>query len=147
MFRGLHQHTIDLKGRINLPAKFRDFMAIQGEDKLIVTTSIDPCLVVYPVIEWQQFEDKLSRLPQFDPNVVKLKRIYVAAAAECVVDKQGRLLIPQELREYAGLAKDIIFAGMIQTCELWAKDRWQENAQQARAEASEVAKALGALGL
>ena len=86
-------------------------------------------------------------LPQFDPNVLKLKRIYVAAATECPIDKQGRVMIPPELREYAGLQKDVIFAGMVKTIELWSKDRWQENARLSREEATDVARALAGLGL
>lgn len=147
MFRGLHHHTIDPKGRVSLPVRFRELLASRSEDRLIVTTAIDPCLVAYPLSEWQAFEERLSRLPQFDPNVLKLKRVYVAAATECVVDKQGRIALPTELREYAGLDKDMIFAGMVKTIELWAKDRWQQNTQLAREEAADVGKALAALGL
>lgn len=147
MFRGLHHHTIDPKGRVSLPVRFRELLTARSEDRLIITTAIDPCLVAYPLSEWQTFEERLSLLPQFDPNVLKLKRVYVAAATECVVDKQGRVAIPPELREYAGLDKDLIFAGMVKTIELWSKDRWQQNAQKAREEAADVGKALAALGL
>lgn len=147
MFRGLHDHTIDPKGRVSLPVRFRELLSGQGDDRLIVTTAIDPCLVAYPVAEWSAFEERLSKLPQFDPNVLKLKRIYVAAATECLIDKQGRVMIPPELREYAGITKDVIFAGMVKTVELWSKDRWQENGRLSREEAADVGKALAGLGL
>ncbi|MCC6810074.1 MAG: division/cell wall cluster transcriptional repressor MraZ [Deltaproteobacteria bacterium] len=147
MFRGLHEYTIDQKGRVSLPVRFRELLAAQNDERLIITTSIDPCLVAYPLAEWQAFEDRLSRLPQFDPNVLKLKRLYVAGATECPVDKLGRLMIPQELRAYAGLEKDVIFAGMVKTLEIWSKDRWQQTRDVARAEAADVARALASLGL
>lgn len=150
MFRGLHEYTIDQKGRVSVPGRFRDILAggaPASEERVIITTSIDPCLVAYPVAEWMAFEERLSKLPQFDPNVLKLKRLYVAAATEVVVDKQGRISLPQELREYAGLEKDVIFAGMVKTFELWSKDRWKHNAEQARTEAAGVAQALANLGL
>lgn len=144
MFRGLHEYTIDQKGRVSLPVKFRDLV---GDGGLVITTSIDPCLVAYPMAEWQAFEERLAKLPQFDPNVLKLKRLYVAGATECPVDKQGRLALPPELRDYAGLEKDVIFAGMVKTIEIWAKDRWQQTRDVARAEAVDVARALASLGL
>lgn len=151
MFRGLHHHSIDLKGRVSLPVKFREILARQSESPvdapLIVTTAIDPCLVVYTLAEWQNFERKLALLPQFDPNVVKLKRIYVAAATECSIDKLGRLLLPAELREYAQIQKDVIFAGMIGTIEIWAKHRWHEQTVLAPGEAQHVGQALASLGL
>ena len=121
VFRGLHDHTIDAKGRISLPVRFRELLSGQGDERLIITTAIDSCLVAYPVSEWQSFEERLAKLPQFDPNVLKLKRIYVAAATECTIDKQGRVMIPPELREYAELQKDVIFAGMVKNIELWSK--------------------------
>jgi MraZ protein len=147
VFRGLHDHTIDAKGRISLPVRFRELLSGQGDERLIITTAIDSCLVAYPVAEWQAFEERLAKLPQFDPNVLKLKRIYVAAATECPIDKQGRVMIPPELREYAALQKDVIFAGMVKTIELWSKVGWQENARLSREEATDVAKALASLGL
>jgi MraZ protein len=104
-------------------------------------------LVAYPMAEWQAFEERLTKLPQFDPNVLMLKRLYVAGATECPVDKQGRLMIPPELREYAGLEKDLIFAGMVKTVEIWSKERWQQNRDLAREQAADVAKALASLGL
>jgi MraZ protein len=147
MFRGLHEYTIDQKGRVSLPVRFREVLSAQNDERLIITTSIDPCLVAYPMAEWQAFEERLSKLPQFDPNVLKLKRLYVAGATECPVDKQGRLMIPPELREYAGLEKDLIFAGMVKTVEIWSKERWQQNRDLAREQAADVAKALASLGL
>ena len=104
MFRGRYEHTVDPKGRTSLPSRFREILADRSDDRLIVTTAIDaPCLIAYPFAEWQRFEERLMALPQFDPAVVKLKRVYVSSAMECSVDRNGRILIPPVLREHAGI--------------------------------------------
>lgn len=158
MFRGLYEHTIDAKGRTSLPALFRDVLARQAsegsadatdgqEARLIITTGIDRCLVAYPVAEWQAFEARLAGLSQFDPAVVQLKRIYVAGATECAIDKHGRLLIPPMLREYAQLSRDVVWAGMVTTLEIWSKELWAEQAAAMRQDRGAIAKALTGLGL
>jgi MraZ protein len=159
MFRGLHEHSIDAKGRTSLPARFREVLGRVGEggggddgaesteDRLILTTSIDRCLVAYPVPEWRAFEAKLAALSQFDPAVVQLKRIYVAGATEAVIDKHGRLLIPPMLRAYAGLDRELIWAGMVTTIEVWAKEAWSAQVAASRADPSAIARALTELGL
>lgn len=150
MFRGLHEHTIDAKGRTSLPARFREALeglADEGSPRLIITTGIDRCLVAYPLVEWQAFEGRLASLSQFDPAVVTLKRIYVAGATECTIDKHGRLLLPPMLREYAGLSRDVVWAGMVTFIEIWAKDTWNEQAASARVNRDGIARALTELGL
>jgi MraZ protein len=146
MFRGLHEHTIDAKGRTSLPARFREVLAA-GDEKLIITTGFDRCLVAYPVNEWQAFETKLASLSQFDPAVVQLKRLYVAAATECAIDKHGRLLIPPMLREYAGLKANLVWAGMVTTIEIWAKENWNEQQAASRSDPRAIVRALTELGL
>ena len=158
MFRGLYEHSIDAKGRTSLPVRFREVLvrleregAGEGarlrEPRLIVTTGIDRCLVVYPLPEWQAFETKLAALSQFDPAVVQLKRIYVAAATECTVDRHGRLQLPPLLREYAGLKRDLVWAGMVTTIEIWAKEFWNEQSLSSRTNRDAIARALTELGL
>ena len=156
MFRGLHEHTIDPKGRTSLPARFREALnrlADPGDsdglaaDTLILTTGIDRCLVGYPPAEWRAFEARLAALSQFDPAVVQLKRIYVAGATEVAVDKHGRLLIPPMLREYAALTREVVWAGMVTTVELWAKELWSDQVAASRADPRAIAKALTELGL
>lgn len=100
-------------------------MAGQGESRLVLTTGLDRCLVAYPMSEWIAFEDRLGALPQFDTEVVMLKRIYVSGAVECDVDRVGRLLIPAALRKHAGLKRDALWAGMGRTIELWAKEQFE----------------------
>lgn len=125
MFRGRYEHAIDAKGRTSLPSRFRDVLTTNGETRLVLTTGLDACLVAYPMSEWIAFEDRLSGLPQFDPNVAMLRRIYVSGAVECDLDKMGRLLIPQTLRDHASLVREAVWAGMGRHIELWAKGRFE----------------------
>ena len=154
MFRGLYEHTLDAKGRLSLPSHFRDVLVQRAEpektedaDRLIITTGIDRCLVAYPPAEWRAFETRLAGLSQFDPAVVQLKRIYVAGATECPIDKNGRLLVPPMLREYAELKQETVWAGMVTTIEIWAKERWNEQVAASRSDPKAIARALTELGL
>ncbi|MBN1961221.1 MAG: division/cell wall cluster transcriptional repressor MraZ [Deltaproteobacteria bacterium] len=174
MFSGLYEHTLDAKGRLSLPSHFRELLrncatdiptasSAQAETEktkaktcdaktsdaelLIITTGIDRCLVAYPPARWREFEDKLAKLSQFDPAVVQLKRIYVAGATECPIDKHGRLLIPPMLREYAELKTETVWAGMVTTIEIWARERWNEQVAQSRQDPAAITKALTELGL
>jgi len=142
MFRGLHEHSIDPKGRLSVPARFRVDLT-----QLILTTGIDPCLVAYTPAQWTAFESKLAGLSQFDPAIVQLKRLYVAPATECDIDKHGRLLIPPVLRQYAGLEKETVWAGMVTTLEIWAKDAWDARMAASRDDRASVARAMTELGL
>lgn len=123
MFRGRFEHTVDAKGRTSIPSKFREILATNYDERLIIT-NFDGCLWCYPVAEWQVIENKIAALPQFKEEVKALQRVFVSAATECPIDKQGRILIAPTLREYAGLTKDLVFVGMTKRIEIWAKDRW-----------------------
>lgn len=124
MFRGRYEHALDAKGRTSLPARFRDVLSERGESRLVLTTGLEPCLVAYPMGEWLDFEERLAKLPQFDPNVTMLRRIYVSGAVECDLDKLGRLLIPAGLRDHAALGRQVLWAGMGRYVELWSKARF-----------------------
>ena len=127
MFRGHFEHAIDAKGRTSLPSRFRDVLAAAGDARLVLTPSpFDACLHLFPMKAWEEFEAKIAALPQFEPNVIKLRRLYVSAAVECEVDKQGRVLVPNSLREHASLQKDVLWAGMGQMVELWAREKWND---------------------
>ena len=125
MFRGRYEHSIDAKGRTSVPSRFREVMVAGGDSRLVLTTGLDRCLVAYPMGEWLAFEKRLSELPQFDADVVMLKRIYVSGAVECELDKVGRILIPAGLRKHAGFSKDALWAGMGTYVELWAKEEFE----------------------
>jgi MraZ protein len=127
MFRGQFVHSIDAKGRVSLPARFRDPVMAEREGQLILTPSpFDPCLHLYPLTTWEQFEERISELSTLDPNIVKFRRLYVSAAIECELDRAGRVLIPPHLREKAELTKDkdVVWAGMGRLIEVWSKARW-----------------------
>ena len=164
MFRGLYDTPIDSKGRTSMPARIREVLSrmnhpegvpevveadseVMSQESFVLTTGIDRCLVVYSMPEWTLFEAKLGSLSQFDPAVVQLKRIYVAGAIECTLDKHGRLMIPPMLREYAGLTRDIVWAGMVKTTELWAKEHWKLEVETSRADRVSISRALTELGL
>ncbi|MBN1652414.1 MAG: division/cell wall cluster transcriptional repressor MraZ [Deltaproteobacteria bacterium] len=150
MFRGRYEHAIDGKGRTSLPSRFREVLAAKGEAHLVVTTGLSPCLVAYPVQEWERFEERLSALSQFDERVAMLRRVYVSGAVECEVDKLGRLLIPANLRRHAGLKQELIWAGMGRNLEIWSKTRFNKlcndvlKNEEAR---REIASHLAQLGL
>lgn len=125
MFRGRFEHGLDLKGRVSIPAKFREVLTANYDERLIVT-NFDNCLWAYPYAEWRVIEEKVAALPQFKPEVKALQRVFVSAATECPVDKTGRVLIPQTLRDYAGITRDLVFVGMTRRIEIWSKERWQK---------------------
>ncbi len=150
MFRGRYEHSIDAKGRTSVPSRFRDVMVAQGDAQLVLTTGLEPCLVAYPMSEWLAFEKRLSALPQFDADVVMLKRIYVSGAVECDVDKVGRVLIPAALRKHAGFQRDALWAGMGTYIELWAKQSFEGLREDVLADDDRrlaIARRLAELGL
>lgn len=124
MFRGLYEHTIDAKGRVSLPAKFREAIVSRGSDRLVVTMDVEQCLLAYALPEWQAFEARLGALPQMDRRVRMIKRALIAGAHELQVDGNGRILIPPALRDYAALGRDVVFAGQIEHIAIWNKDSW-----------------------
>ena len=121
MFMGEYNHTIDTKGRIIVPSKFRD----QLGDSFVVTAGLDNCLFVYANEEWSRFEEKLQELPLSNPKARKFSRFFLASACDCEIDKQGRILLPAKLREMAGLTKDVVLAGVGGRIEIWDRERWQ----------------------
>lgn len=123
MFMGEYNHTVDTKGRLIVPAKFRELL---GEE-FVVTKGLDGCLFVYPSDEWKLIEEKFRTVSQFSKDARKFARFFFAGAASCEVDKQGRILLPLVLREFAGLEKEVVLAGVLNHIEIWDKDRWSEN--------------------
>ena len=129
MFRGRYEHTIDAKGRTSLPARYRDVLSAMGERRIVLTSGLDPCLAAYAMPEWASFEEQLARMPRFDPAVQKLRRLYVSGAVECEIDDSGRILVPPTLREHAGLQKDVVWAGLGKSAELWDLDAWRAQSE------------------
>ncbi len=121
-FKGEYNHTVDAKGRVIVPSKFREIL---GEE-FVVTKGMDKCLYAYENSEWEIFEKKLSELPTTSRETRKLCRFYLAGAATCEVDKQGRILLPAVLREFAQIEKDAVLVGNGNHVEIWDKERWTE---------------------
>ncbi len=122
MFMGEYDHTIDVKGRVIIPSKFREDLS--GE--FVITAGLDGCLFVYPMDEWERFIDELKRLPG-SKEVRQLQRYFMAGAAACDMDKQGRVLIPNKLREHGEIEKDVVLVGVINKIEIWSQERWNSN--------------------
>ncbi|MDL1873278.1 division/cell wall cluster transcriptional repressor MraZ [Deltaproteobacteria bacterium PRO3] len=146
MFRGRFEYTIDDKGRTSLPAKFREVLSASDDNRLILTT-FDNCLWAYPVPEWNAIEEKIAALPQFKSEVKALQRVFVSGAVECPLDKQGRIVIPPTLRDYAGLKKDILFVGMTKRIEIWSKEKWSSVFSVAQEKIDSSSEDLANLGL
>ena len=125
MFMGEYNHTIDPKGRVIVPAKFRDALG----EHFVVTKGLDGCLFVYDEKEWTLFEEKLKTLPITNKEARAFVRFFLAGAAEVETDKQGRILLPLVLREYAELEKDVVLIGAGGRVEIWSKGRWDKTAQ------------------
>ncbi len=146
MFRSRYEHTIDAKGRLSIPARFREILAERYDERLVLT-NFDRCLVAYPYAEWQVIEEKLASLSMVSPEVTAFTRFFIYGATECEIDKLGRILIPQVLREYAKLEKDVVVAGQLKKFEIWSKALWDEELNQSRAQFGQLRGAVAQLGL
>ena len=127
MFRGSSYHTIDDKGRIVIPSRFRELVRSDGADGMIVTR-MDQCLLGYPQEAWFQLETKIMQLAEKSEYMRRFRRIFIGGAAECSCDKQDRILIPPMLRQYAGLNKDIVLVGVTDHFEIWSRDTYENEA-------------------
>lgn len=142
MFMGEYNHTIDAKGRLIVPAKFREVL---GEE-FVVTKGLDGCLFVYPNAEWKSFEEKLRTLPLTNKNARQFTRFFLAGAATCEVDKQGRILLPQVLRDFAELEKEVVLVGVASRIEIWSKHKWDGCMSEYDTDMDEVAENMESLG-
>lgn len=146
MFRGRYEHTIDAKGRVSFPVRFRQLLQERYDGRLIIA-KFDECLVAYPFPEWLIFEEKAKGLSQVSEDVTAFLRYFYSSAMECPLDKLGRILIPPPLREFAGLGRDVVFAGMINRVEIWSKERFVQADEQYRQNFAEIRRTLAGLGL
>lgn len=140
MFMGTYEHGIDAKGRVIIPAKLRDGLG----DSFVVTVGLDGCLYAYPTDEWERFSTKLKELPG-TKEARALQRTFMANAAACECDKQGRTLIPASLRERVGIKDDVVFIGVLGKVELWSKERYDAGADVA--DIDDIADKMSEFGL
>ncbi|MBI4093092.1 MAG: division/cell wall cluster transcriptional repressor MraZ [Candidatus Kerfeldbacteria bacterium] len=143
MFIGEYHHAIDEKGRLAVPVKFRQEIG----RKVVVTRGLDNCLFVYTQKEWGTLAERLSKLPVAKANTRAFARLMLAGAMELEVDRQGRVILPDYLRKYAGLKKKVVLAGLLNRLELWDSAAWQKYQSGTERNAGDIAEALGELGV
>lgn len=141
MFMGEYNHTVDAKGRMIVPSKFRE----QLGEEFVVTKGLDGCLFVYENSEWKALEEKLHALPLTNANARKFSRFFLAGATTCEVDKQGRILLPAVLRDFAKIEKDAVLVGVGSRIEIWSKENW--NASNTYDDMEEIAENMEGLGI
>ena len=145
MFRGRYEHTIDSKGRVSIPSKFKEILNQQYDERLVVT-NYDLCLVAYPHQEWSVIEEKMKNLPSLSKESRVFYRFFYSSGIDCEIDRQGRVLIPQSLRDYAKLEKDVVLVGSGKKIEIWNKERWEEAFRKSQDSFDQVTETLTNLG-
>ena len=143
MFIGEYTHNLDAKGRLAVPAKFRAKL----KEGAVVTKGLDNCLFLYPRAEWEEIASKLAKLPTSQAKARAYSRLMLAGAMEVEFDNQGRVTLPEYLRKYAGLNKKSIIAGLFDRLEIWDEETWEKYKQGTEAGSTEIAEALGELGV
>ena len=141
MLIGEYEHSLDAKGRLIMPAKLREDIG----EKFIITKGLDGCLFAFSTEEWKKFEEKLSTLPISNKDARAFSRFFFAGAMDCEIDKQGRFLISSNLREFAGLTKDVVIIGMNSRVEIWSKEKWNECDENISAD--DIAEKMEMLGI
>lgn len=127
MFRGINSIALDAKGRLSIPTRYRDSLACAENTQVIVTIDTEaPCLLLYPMAEWEIIERKIAELPSFNAVARRIQRLLIGHATEIELDGNGRLLIPGVLREYAALQKEAVLVGQGRKFEIWSNERWQK---------------------
>jgi len=143
MFIGEYQHTLDPKNRVIMPSKFREKLG----DSFVMTKGLDNCLFIYSSEEWSIVEDKLKSLPMTNKDARAFVRFFFAGACECELDKQGRILMPSHLKEYAKIDKDLVIIGVSTRIEIWSKEEWDKFNSDANISYEDVAEKMSQLGI
>lgn len=142
MFIGEYNHALDSKNRMIIPSKLREEL----NGKFVITKGLDGCLYVYPINEWIKLEEKLKTLPLTDKNARAFVRFFFSGACEIEMDKQGRALIPQNLKEYANIEKEIVSIGVLTRIEIWSKESWIEY-NDSNIDFDSIAESMRSLGI
>ncbi len=145
LFEGRSRHTLDEKGRLAIPARFREILKRRSDSSLVVT-NLSNCLVAFARDDWQKIKEKAVNLPLFDSAANTYIRYFISGAIECPL-KQGRILIPPDLRELAGLRKEVVLVGHLTRFEVWDKVRWEEAFESAKQSFPEISQSLTDLGI
>ncbi len=148
MFYGTFEHSIDPKGRLILPARFREALRDSLSENFMMCPGLEGCIFLYPLSEWRSLEEKLRALPSLStPDARGFTRRLFAGAAQCALDKQGRLLIPNNLRDHASIDRDVVITGVSTRVELWNKDRWKSYVEEQARSFEETAERLMNFGI
>ena len=142
MFYGEHEHTIDNKGRLIIPSKFRDSLKEYDIEKLYITRGLDKCLFMFTENEWKTQESKFKAMSFTKPESRKFNRLYFSGAAQIGCDKQGRILIPKYLKDYAAIKRDVVIIGVSNRIEIWSKDSWGDYYSNSKESFEDVAQNL-----
>jgi MraZ protein len=142
MFIGEYPHSIDAKKRLSLPSKVRSELG----STVVVTRGLDQCLFVYPIKTWEALAEKLGSMPIGEAGTRSFVRLMLAGAVDTEVDSQGRILIPDYLKDYAGLSKDVIIAGLWNRLEVWDEVAWRNYKKEAEGNSERIAEELGKIG-
>ena len=145
MFRGRSRHTLDEKGRLAIPARFKEFLNQKEDDCLVLTNHLN-CLWAFARDDWKKIEEKAAELSLFDRAVNTYRRYFISGAQKCAM-KQGRITIPPDLREIAGLRKEVVLVGELKLFEIWDKEKWEEEFPRARKSFLEDSQILSELGI
>jgi MraZ protein len=145
LFRGRSAHVLDSKGRLSIPARFRDILRAKYDGRLVVTNH-PPCLTAYPFDEWRAVEEKFLHETAPTPELLSLQRYFLAAAVECFLDGQGRILLPVNLREEAGIGKEVVLSGMLRHFEIWSKDLLDEELRKVRENFDQYSRIISKIG-
>lgn len=143
MLLGEYKHSVDEKGRIAVPAKFRDAFAAGA----IITRGLDRSLFIFSMVEWEMLAKKLTALPIAQGNSRAFARLMLAGAMDVRIDQQGRILVPDYLREYAGIDKQVVLAGLVSRIEVWDATSWAEYKAKTESASDQIAEQLGELGI
>ncbi|HEY8347132.1 MAG TPA: division/cell wall cluster transcriptional repressor MraZ [Symbiobacteriaceae bacterium] len=138
MFMGEFQHSVDAKGRLIIPAKFREGLG----DRFVATKGLENCLFLFPMAEWESLSEKLRSLPLASGAARAFTRLFFSGATECEVDQQGRILLPANLRQYAGIEREVVIVGVSNRVEIWSKPAWEDYCRKAEAAYAETAEKL-----
>jgi MraZ protein len=143
MFIGEYQHTLDPKNRVIMPSKFREKLG----DSFVMTKGLDNCLFIYSSAEWSIVEDKLKSLPMTNKDARAFVRFFFAGACECELDKQGRILMPNNLKDYAKIDKELVIIGVSTRIEIWSREEWNKFNSDANISYEDVAEKMSQLGI
>ena len=141
MFKSQYNHTVDTKGRLIIPSKFREILG----EQFVVTKGMDGCLFAFSNDDWKVFEEKLKALPITNKNARKFARFFLAGSAEVELDKQGRILLPQHLREFGEIDKDVVLVGVGSRIEIWDRDKW--NAENSDDDMDAIGESMESIGI